>query len=89
MRDAYAVSIINALTSFLAGITVFAAVGFLAGKTGQSVSDVAASGSGLAFVVFPQILVEFPVSQFFSVMFFLMIATLGIGSEFSMVIAVR
>eukprot|EP01138_Halocafeteria_seosinensis_P013124 gb/GECG01013403.1/.p1 GENE.gb/GECG01013403.1/~~gb/GECG01013403.1/.p1 ORF type:complete len:789 (+),score=81.43 gb/GECG01013403.1/:1-2367(+) len=89
IRDAYIVSIVNACTSFLAGTTVFAAVGFLAKQQGKDVSEVAASGSGLAFVIFPEILSQFPVPQLFSVLFFLMIGTLGVGSEFSMVIAVR
>ena len=89
ITDAYIVSIVNACTSFLAGTTVIAAVGFLAKQQGKDVADVAASGSGLAFVVFPEILSQFPVPQLFSVLFFLMIGTLGIGSEFSMVIAVR
>ncbi|XP_064639973.1 sodium-dependent neutral amino acid transporter B(0)AT3-like [Lineus longissimus] len=42
----------------------------------------AAEGTGLAFVVFTQAIIEFPGSQFWSVMFFLMLLMLGLGSQF-------
>jgi solute carrier family 6 amino acid/orphan transporter-like 15/16/17/18/20 len=42
----------------------------------------AAEGTGLAFVVFTQAIIEFPGSQFWSVLFFLMLLMLGLGSQF-------
>ena len=43
----------------------------------------AAEGTGLAFVVFTQAIVEFgPSAPFWSIIFFLMLLSLGIGSEF-------
>lgn len=89
VRDAYIITWVNAFTSLLAGVTVFSAIGFIAKQKGQEVSEVAASGSGLAFVALPEILVEFPVEQLFAFLFFLMLATLGIGSEAAMVMTVR
>eukprot|EP01138_Halocafeteria_seosinensis_P000386 gb/GECG01000399.1/.p1 GENE.gb/GECG01000399.1/~~gb/GECG01000399.1/.p1 ORF type:complete len:776 (+),score=105.81 gb/GECG01000399.1/:1-2328(+) len=89
VRDAYVITGVNAFTSLLAGITVFSAIGFIAKKKGQEVSEVAASGSGLAFVALPELLVEFPVEQLFAFLFFLMLGTLGIGSEAAMVMTVR
>lgn len=89
VRDAYVITAVNAFTSLLAGITVFSAIGFIAHKKGQEISEVAASGSGLAFVALPELLVEFPVEQLFAFLFFLMLATLGIGSEAAMVMTVR
>lgn len=39
------------------------------------------SGPGLAFVVYPEALSRMPVSPMWAVFFFIMMATLGFGSE--------
>ncbi|WAR13044.1 S6A17-like protein [Mya arenaria] len=45
--------------------------------------DNAASGTGLAFIIFTQAIVEFgPSSPFWSIIFFMMLLSLGMGSEF-------
>ena len=41
-----------------------------------------ASGTGLAFIVFTDAINQFPVSQLWSVLFFLMLLTLGLDSMF-------
>jgi len=41
----------------------------------------AAAGTGLAFVVFTQAIVELPIPPFWSIIFFLMLLALGIGSQ--------
>jgi len=41
----------------------------------------AAEGTGLAFIVFTQAIVELPGAPFWSVIFFLMLLALGIGSQ--------
>ncbi|CAH1780225.1 unnamed protein product [Owenia fusiformis] len=43
--------------------------------------DSAASGTGLAFMVFTAVINQFPVPQFWSVIFFLMLLSLGLGSQ--------
>lgn len=43
--------------------------------------DKAAEGTGLAFIVFAQAIVELPIAPFWSVIFFLMLLALGIGSQ--------
>ncbi|KAK3909186.1 Sodium-dependent neutral amino acid transporter SLC6A17 [Frankliniella fusca] len=43
--------------------------------------DEAAEGTGLAFIVFAQAIVELPVAPFWSVIFFMMLLALGIGSQ--------
>lgn len=43
--------------------------------------DEAAEGTGLAFIVFAQAIVELPVAFFWSIIFFLMLLALGIGSQ--------
>ncbi|CAG0886482.1 unnamed protein product [Darwinula stevensoni] len=44
--------------------------------------DKAAEGTGLAFIVFTQAMVELPGSPFWAVLFFLMLLALGLGSQF-------
>ena len=46
----------NSSFEVLAGIGVFAALGFMAASQGKEVSDVASSGIGLAFIAFPTII---------------------------------
>lgn len=47
----------------------------------RSVSQ-AAEGTGLAFIVFTQAIVELPGAPFWAICFFLMLITLGLGSQF-------
>ena len=42
----------------------------------------AAEGTGLAFIVFAQAIVELPGGQFWAICFFLMLISLGLGSQF-------
>lgn len=48
----------------------------------QELLDQAAEGTGLAFIVFTQAIVEFPGAPFWSLIFFMMLLTLGMGSMF-------
>jgi NSS family neurotransmitter:Na+ symporter len=74
----------NSGFEFLAAIGVFAALGFMAGVAGTDVSEVAAAGVGLAFVVFPQIINEFPfMNGFFGALFFLSLVLAGFTSFIS------
>jgi len=91
-RDVLIISIVDTITSFLAGITVFSILGNLAHTTGQKVSALAErSGPGLAFVSYPQAMTEisktapYPVAQILSFLFFVMLLTLGIGSATALV----
>ncbi|WP_028610116.1 sodium-dependent transporter [Paenibacillus harenae] len=71
---------------FLAAIGVFAAIGFMAVSTGSEVKDVAASGVGLAFVVFPKIINAFPaLNGTFGALFFLSLVIAGFSSLISIV----
>ena len=52
----FVVGFANSGFEILAGIGVFAAVGFMAFSSGAEVGDVAAGGIGLAFIAFPTII---------------------------------
>ncbi|XP_003375960.1 sodium-dependent noradrenaline transporter [Trichinella spiralis] len=50
--------------------------------SGESIDTVAREGPGLVFVVYPQALATMPGSTFWSILFFLMLITLGLDSSF-------
>ncbi|MGQ4575673.1 sodium-dependent transporter [Dermabacteraceae bacterium P7006] len=60
----------NSSFEILAGIGVFAALGFMAQAAGKEVSDVASSGIGLAFIAFPTIINQAPLGVLVGVLFF-------------------
>ncbi|XP_063875980.1 sodium- and chloride-dependent glycine transporter 2-like isoform X8 [Scylla paramamosain] len=88
MRDAFVVTITNCSTSVFFGVVIFSVLGFLANEMGVNVNEVAASGSGLAFVVYPAAISLMPIPQLWSVLFFLMLINIGFGTQFSTVEAV-
>ncbi|MBW1599960.1 sodium-dependent transporter [Streptomyces sp. JJ38] len=66
----------NSSFEILAGIGVFATLGFLAAQGGTEVLDTE-GGLGLAFVAFPTIISEMPWGGFFGVLFFLSLVIAG------------
>ncbi|MGG4548503.1 sodium-dependent transporter [Rossellomorea marisflavi] len=74
----------NSSFELLAGIGVFAALGFMAQSQGLSVQDVVSGGVGLAFVVFPQIINSFPaLNGLFGFLFFASLVLAGLTSLIS------
>ncbi|KAM7535786.1 hypothetical protein Aperf_G00000091618 [Anoplocephala perfoliata] len=84
-RDAITVACINCLTSVYAGFVVFACLGFMADQKNVTVDNVAKAGPGLAFVVYPEALSQMPFPALWSVVFFFMLSTIGLGSQFGLV----
>ncbi|KAF2369075.1 Sodium:neurotransmitter symporter [Trinorchestia longiramus] len=81
-RDSTIISITDTFTSLLAGFTIFSILGHLAHQLGVPVSEVIKEGgTSLAFISYPDVLARFTwAPQFFAVLFFLMLFTLGVGS---------
>lgn len=75
----------NSGFELLAGIGVFAALGFMAQASGTEVSEVVASGIGLAFVAFPAIINEAPAGTVLGVLFFGSLVLAGLTSLISIV----
>lgn len=76
----------NSAFELLAGIGVFSALGFMAMQQGVSIDEVVAGGVGLAFVVFPQIINEFPAfNQLFGLLFFGSLTLAGLTSLISII----
>ena len=76
----------NSSFEVLAGIGVFATLGFMAAQSGQAVDEVATSGIGLAFIAFPTVISEMPkvIGSVFGLLFFLSLAIAGVTSLMSL-----
>lgn len=76
----------NSSFEILAGIGVFAALGFMATQTGVAVDEVATNGVGLAFVAFPAIISQLTAgAAWFGVLFFVSLIIAGWTSLISIV----
>jgi NSS family neurotransmitter:Na+ symporter len=75
----------NSGFELLAGIGVFAALGFMAQASGVAVGDVASGGIGLAFIAFPTIISEAPGGALLGVLFFGALVIAGITSLISVI----
>ncbi|XP_055596972.1 sodium-dependent nutrient amino acid transporter 1-like isoform X2 [Uranotaenia lowii] len=94
-RDAMIISWLDTFTSIIIGCIVFGVLGNLAYVTNKdNIQDVVREGSGLAFMAYPDAIAKFEyLPQLFSVLFFLMLFIVGIGSNLgvltSIITAVR
>ncbi|CAB3370461.1 Hypothetical predicted protein [Cloeon dipterum] len=81
-KDAIITCVINTLTCLLAGCIVFSILGYIAFVQDADVSDVVKSGPGLVFLTYPEVVLKLPGSVIWATIFFVMLAILGIDSEF-------
>ncbi|MFG3404688.1 sodium-dependent transporter [Streptomyces sp. NPDC048142] len=75
----------NSSFEILAGIGVFATLGYLATASGAGVDEVVGAGIGLAFVAFPAVISEMPLGSLFGVLFFSSLVIAGLSSLISIV----
>ncbi|HZK56081.1 MAG TPA: sodium-dependent transporter [Desulfosporosinus sp.] len=85
-NNAFIAAFANSSVELLAGIGVFAALGFMATQSNVPIEEVATAGIGLAFVVFPEIINSFPgFNELFGVLFFGSLVFAGLSSLISIV----
>ncbi|CAH2106399.1 unnamed protein product [Euphydryas editha] len=89
-RDAMIVTTLDTCTSLLSGLTIFGILGNLANVLQRPVGEVIGSGgTGLAFISYPDAIAKTFQPQLYSVLFFLMMLVLGIGSAVALLTAVN
>jgi len=85
IRDSVMIVFSTSITAIFCGFVIFAVLGVMAEAMGVEVKDVASGGAGLAFIVYPEAVTTMPFSPTWSVLFFLMIICLGIGTQIATV----
>ncbi|KAG7196773.1 hypothetical protein KM043_013113 [Ampulex compressa] len=83
-KDSLIVAVSNIGTSFFAGLVIFSVIGFLAHVLEEPVASVVDQGAGLAFIVYPEVVTRLPVAPIWSLLFFVMLLTLGLDSQFAL-----
>jgi len=84
-RDVNIITILDTSTSLLAGFIIFGILGHLAHVLQIDIKDVTKSNLALAFMAYPEAISKIDFCpQFFSMMFFIMLFVLGIGSNIGM-----
>lgn len=81
--NGFVVGFSNSSVEILAGIGVFAALGFMAGQAGTTVDEVAVPGLGLAFVAFPTIINQAAGGTIIGILFFGSLLIAGFTSHIS------
>ncbi|XP_045191377.2 sodium- and chloride-dependent glycine transporter 1-like [Mercenaria mercenaria] len=82
LRDALICTAADGFTSFYGGFVIFSVIGYIAKEANMDIKDVATSGPGLALVIYPEAITKLPIPQLWSALFFLMLISLGIDSQF-------
>uniref|UniRef100_A0A8D3DGY8 Transporter n=1 Tax=Scophthalmus maximus TaxID=52904 RepID=A0A8D3DGY8_SCOMX len=81
-KDTFVLCLVNGMSSFVAGFAIFSVLGFMSYEQGVPISQVAASGPGLAFIAYPRAVAMMPLPQLWAICFFVMVILLGADTQF-------
>ncbi|XP_031424194.1 sodium- and chloride-dependent GABA transporter 2-like isoform X1 [Clupea harengus] len=81
-KDTFVLCLVNGGSSFVAGFAIFSVLGFMSYEQGLPISEVAATGPGLAFIAYPRAVAMMPFPQLWSICFFVMVILLGADTQF-------
>ncbi|CAH0533275.1 hypothetical protein VST7929_01139 [Vibrio stylophorae] len=81
--------LINCGFSIMAGIMIFAVLGYMAQEQQVAVTEVVSSGVGLAFITIPKAINFLPIPYILGPLFFLALAIAGLSSHISILEAVN
>jgi len=85
-NNAFITGLSNSSVEFIAGLTVFSTIGYLAALSNVPVDTVTAEGPGLTFRTYPAAIAMIPrLGSFYGVVFFAMLIFLGLTSLVSLV----
>lgn len=82
LKDALIVTFANAAASFMSGFAIFSVLGHLAEIKNTTIDEVAESGPGLVFMVYPTALSFLPLPNLWIAIFFVMLIFLGFDTLF-------
>ncbi|XP_067650421.1 sodium-dependent proline transporter-like [Haliotis asinina] len=82
LRDCLIITLVSEGTSIFSGLVTYATLGVMSEKMNVPIETVVSSGPGLGFVTYPETLAQLPLPQLWSFLFFLMLLTVGLDSQF-------
>ncbi|CAG2186639.1 Sodium- and chloride-dependent GABA transporter 2,Sodium- and chloride-dependent taurine transporter,Sodium-dependent dopamine transporter,Sodium-dependent proline transporter,Sodium-and chloride-dependent glycine transporter 2,Sodium-dependent noradrenaline transporter,Sodium- and chloride-dependent GABA transporter 1,Sodium- and chloride-dependent betaine transporter,Sodium- and chloride-dependent neutral and basic amino acid transporter B(0+),Creatine transporter,Sodium-dependent neutral amino acid tran len=83
LRDSVLLSFTSEGTSIYCGLVIFTVLGFMATKFGLPIDKIVKSGPGIGFMAYPEALAHLPGQNVWSCLFFIMLLTVGLDSQFA------
>ncbi|XP_061163275.1 sodium- and chloride-dependent glycine transporter 2-like [Saccostrea echinata] len=86
IQNAWCGTLADGLTRFYAGFVVFSILGFMAKDVGMTMEEISnfSTGPGLVFVAYPEVITKLPMPHLWGILFFLMLITVGVDTQFGM-----